>query len=122
MAERKPLWGAAARAFAEGRLEPLPRMPTVRPESDYEMDPGLTVLAEPAPLLAASLPLSPRDRFERAVRDAATYRSEDLGGEGTCGWLLSEAQFAAIGNAADRYAAALVEQCARPPEKQRGKR
>ena len=117
MAERKPLWGAAARAFAEGRLEPLPRMPTVRPESDYEMDPGLTVLTEPAPPLAASLPPSPRDRFERAVRDAATYRSEDLGGEGTCGWLLSEAQFAAIFAAGDAFAAA-----ARPPEKQRGKR
>ena len=75
---------------------------------------------EPAPSLAASLTL--RDRFERAVRDAATYRSEDLGGEGTCGWLLSEAQFAAIGKAADRYAAALVEQCARPPRSQGGTR
>ena len=70
---------------------------------------------EPAPSLAASLTL--RDRFERAVRDAATYRSEDLGGEGTCGWLLSEAQFAAIFAAGDAFAAA-----ARPPEKQRGKR
>ena len=79
-------------------------------------------MAEPALPLAASLPLSPRDRFERAVRDAATYRSEDLGGEGTCGWLLSEAQFAAIGKAADRYAAALVEQCARPPRSQGGTR
>ena len=114
MAEREPLSAAAARAFEEGRLKPLPRMPTVRPESDYEMDPGLTVLAEPAPLLAASLPPSPRDRFERAVRDAATYRSEDLGGEGTCGWLLSEAQFAAIFAAGDEYAAT--------PASQRGKR
>jgi hypothetical protein len=79
-------------------------------------------MAEPAPLLAAQLPPSPRDRFERAVREAAIYRSEDLSGEGTCGWLLSEAQFAAIGNAADRYAAALVEQCARPPRSQGGTR
>jgi hypothetical protein len=36
----EPIWAAAARAFAEGRLKPLPRMPTVRPESDYEMDPA----------------------------------------------------------------------------------
>jgi hypothetical protein len=78
-------------------------------------------MAEPALPLAAPLPEpTPHDRFERAVRDAATYRSEDLGGEGTCGWLLSEAQFAAIGNAADRYAAALVEQCARTPRSQGG--
>ena|SRR5579859_6009713 len=32
-----PLWAAAARAAAEGRLGPLPRKPQVRPESDYEM-------------------------------------------------------------------------------------
>ncbi len=31
-----PLWAAAAQAYAEGRLRPLPRKPQVRPESDYE--------------------------------------------------------------------------------------
>jgi hypothetical protein len=41
--EREPLSAVAARAFEEGRLKPLPRMPTVRPESDYEMDPLLAV-------------------------------------------------------------------------------
>ena len=35
--EREPLWAAAAQAYAEGRLKPLPRLPTVRPESDYVM-------------------------------------------------------------------------------------
>ena len=34
---REPLRAAAERAYAEGRLKPLPRMPSVRPESDYEM-------------------------------------------------------------------------------------
>ena len=72
-------------------------------------------MAEPAPPLAEPLP--PRDRFQRAVRDAATYTSEDLGGEGTCGWLVSEAQFAAIFAAGDEFAAA-----AGTTEKQRGKR
>lgn len=33
----EPLWAAAARAAADGRLGPWPRLPTVRPESDYEM-------------------------------------------------------------------------------------
>ena len=78
---------------------------------------------EPASLLAAQLPPSPRDRFERAVREAATYRSEDLGGEGTCGYLLSEDRFDAIFAAGDELAAALVAQeAARPPAGQRGKR
>ncbi len=36
---REPLWAAAERARAEGRIGPLPRMPAVRPESDYEMNP-----------------------------------------------------------------------------------
>jgi hypothetical protein len=35
--EREPLWAAAERARAAGELKPLPRMPSVRPESDYEM-------------------------------------------------------------------------------------
>lgn len=32
-----PLWAEAAKAYAEGKLKPLPRKPQVRPESDYEM-------------------------------------------------------------------------------------
>ena len=76
-------------------------------------------MAEPAPPLTESL--SPRDRFQAAVREAATYRSEDLGGECTCGWLLSEAQFSAVFAAADVYAAALAEQASRTPAGQRGK-
>ena len=36
----EPIWAAAARALAEGRLGPPPRMPTVRPDSDYETDPA----------------------------------------------------------------------------------
>jgi len=75
-------------------------------------------MAEPAPPLAESFPVTPQDRFRAAVRDAATYRSEDLGGEGTCGYLLSEVQFARIFAAAD----VLAEQCARSPESQRGPR
>ena len=35
--EREPLWAAAAQAYAEGTTKPLPRPPTVRPESDYVM-------------------------------------------------------------------------------------
>lgn len=56
-----------------------------------------------------------RDQFVRAVREAATYRSEDLGGEGTSGYLLSEEQFAVIFAAGDEYAAHEVEACAHPP-------
>ena len=78
-------------------------------------------MAEPLPPLAEPVPVTPRDRFEQAVREAATYRSGDLGGEGTCGWLLSEAQFSAVFAAADTYAAALAEQAARTPAGQRGK-
>jgi hypothetical protein len=79
------------------------------------------MMAEPALPLAESLP--PRERFRQAVRDAATYRSEDLGGEGTCGYLLSEDRFDAIFAAGDELAAALVAQeAARPPAGQRGKR
>jgi len=76
-------------------------------------------MAEPAPPLGESFPATPQDSFRQAVRDAATYTSEDLGGEGTCGWLLSEAQFARIFAAADELASALVEQCARTPGSQR---
>ena len=36
--KREPLRAAAERAYAEGRIGPLPRMPSVRPESDYEMN------------------------------------------------------------------------------------
>jgi len=35
---REPLWAAAERARAAGLLKPLPRMPVVRPESDYEQN------------------------------------------------------------------------------------
>ena len=79
-------------------------------------------MAEPAPPLAAQLPPDPRARFQRAVRDACTYRSEDLGDEGTCGWLLSEAQFRAVFAAGDELAAAMVQERAYSPEWQRGKR
>jgi hypothetical protein len=44
----EPIWAAAQRAFAEGRLRPPPRRPTLRPESDYETDPTEAVnFAEP---------------------------------------------------------------------------
>ena len=76
-------------------------------------------MAEPLPPLAEVVPSTPRDRFEQAVREAATYRSQDLGGEGTCGWLLSEGQFAAVFAAADEYAAAVIDQPARTPTSQR---
>jgi hypothetical protein len=33
-----PVWAAAARALAEGRIKAPPRGHTVRPESTYEMD------------------------------------------------------------------------------------
>jgi transcriptional regulator with XRE-family HTH domain len=36
----EPIWAAAARAVAEGRLAAPSRSPTVRPESTYEMDLG----------------------------------------------------------------------------------
>ena len=74
-------------------------------------------MAEPALPLAA--PPTPRERFREDIRRIATYRSEDPGGEGTCGYKLTEAEFAAIGRAADWYAAALVEECARTPASQR---
>jgi transcriptional regulator with XRE-family HTH domain len=38
VAKAEPLWAAAARALAEGRLSVPPRGQTVRPESTYEMD------------------------------------------------------------------------------------
>ena len=76
-------------------------------------------MAEPLPPLAEVVPSTPRDRFEQAVREAATYRSQDLGGEGTCGWLLSESQFAAIMAAFDRELAAGIEAHARTPASQR---
>lgn len=34
----EPIWAAAARAVAEGRLQPLERRPTVRADETYEMD------------------------------------------------------------------------------------
>ena len=76
-------------------------------------------MSEPALPIAESL--SPRERFREDIRRIATYASEDLGGEGTCGYKLTEAEFAAIGRAADWYAAALVEECARTPASQLGK-
>jgi hypothetical protein len=60
-------------------------------------------MAEPAPPIAEGL--TSRDRFRQAVRDACIYVSEDLGGEGTSGYLLSEDQFRAIFAAGDKYAA-----------------
>jgi hypothetical protein len=36
---KPPLWVAAAQALREGRIGPLPRICTRRPESDYEMEP-----------------------------------------------------------------------------------
>jgi transcriptional regulator with XRE-family HTH domain len=35
---QEPIWAAAARAVAEGRLQPLERRPTVRADETYEMD------------------------------------------------------------------------------------
>lgn len=35
----EPVWAAAARALAEGRLHVPSRAHTIRPESTYEMDP-----------------------------------------------------------------------------------
>jgi hypothetical protein len=58
-----------------------------------------------------------RAQFEACVRQAATYRSEDLGGEGTCGYLLAEDRIAAIVAAADQYAAHVAEIVSRPPDK-----
>lgn len=44
----EPIWAAAARALAEGLLSPPPRMPMVRPESDFEMNPAeAAAFAEP---------------------------------------------------------------------------
>ena len=80
-------------------------MTSVPPEASTWLPP----LAEP--------PATPRDRFEWAVRDAVTYTSEDLG-EGTCGWLLSEDQFAAVFAAGDEFADALVQAHARTPRSQ----
>lgn len=34
----QPLWAAALLALAEGRIGVLPRIPSLRPESAYEMD------------------------------------------------------------------------------------
>ncbi len=36
--EQEPIWAAAARAVAEGRLQPLERHPSVRTDETYEMD------------------------------------------------------------------------------------
>ena len=49
---------------------------------------------------------SAREDFRTAVREAATYRSSDLGGPGTAGYLLAETQFAAIFEAAEAYVSA----------------
>jgi transcriptional regulator with XRE-family HTH domain len=38
--EQEPIWAAAARAVAEGRLQPLERRPSVRADETYEMDPA----------------------------------------------------------------------------------
>jgi transcriptional regulator with XRE-family HTH domain len=35
---QEPVWAAAARAWADGRLSPWERQPTVRPETTYEAD------------------------------------------------------------------------------------
>ena len=35
---REPIWAAAARALAEGRLRPMERRPSVRADETYEMD------------------------------------------------------------------------------------
>jgi transcriptional regulator with XRE-family HTH domain len=35
---QEPIWAAAARAVAEGRLQPLERRPSVRADETYEMD------------------------------------------------------------------------------------
>ena len=75
-------------------------------------------MAEPLPPLAEPLPPDPRSRFQRAVRDACTYSAD----EGTCGWLLSEAQVRAVFAAGDELAAAMVQERAYSPEWQRGKR
>ena len=36
--EQEPIWAAAARAVAEGRLQPLERRPSVRANETYQMD------------------------------------------------------------------------------------
>ena len=79
-------------------------------------------MAEPASPLAEVVPLDPRDRFEQAVRDAATYTSEDLGAEGTCGYLLSEDRFDAIFAAGEDFAAALLQAHAYTPRSQQDPR
>jgi hypothetical protein len=45
----EPMWAAAARAVAEGRIAEPVREPTVRPESTYEMRPDeeAAAFAEP---------------------------------------------------------------------------
>jgi hypothetical protein len=52
-----------------------------------------------------------RETFRQALRSAATYASD----EGTCGWLLSEDQFAVIERAAVELGMGLVEAYARSP-------
>jgi hypothetical protein len=59
-----------------------------------------------------------RETFRRALRSAATYGSD----EGTCGWLLSEDQFAAIERAAVELGMRLVEAYARSPQCQQEQR
>jgi hypothetical protein len=61
--------------------------------------------------------LTPAERFEAAVRDAVLPRLL-APGEDTGPYLLCESQLADIGAAADEYAAALVERCARTPRSQ----
>lgn len=46
--DRPPIWSAAARALAEGRLSPPPRASTVRPDATYHVDPAdAELFAEP---------------------------------------------------------------------------
>ena len=47
--------------------------------------------------------MTAREDFRAAVRSAATYRSSDLGGPGTAGYLLAETQFDAIFEAGEAY-------------------
>lgn len=77
-------------------------------------------MAEPAPLPSEGLRPSPRDRFQAAVREAATYTSEDLGAEGTSGYLLSEDRFDVIFAAGDELAEAMASGLYAPPPSQGG--
>jgi hypothetical protein len=70
----------------------------------------------PEPVRPSEAAAGPRWRLREAIREAVTYRSEDLGGEGTCGYLLSGEQLAVIEGAAEEFAAACIELFARPEE------